>query len=406
MLLLTMLACGLPNVSFSWPTGTPPVNGPSETFQPELPPTQILPGPSPTTKASTPPPSIILPSGVIVAQSDNSSVTFLDTQGKIFGSVTTPGTGNLSQESIHVAGPVAGVWNNTPVVYSSNENGGELRMNVNGQISTLVSAANISSMLGVPGQSILSYSTAEFLANGLRSHSFVSPMDTLSYAGAAISLDDPEGWAVKPLAIHVVDGVPDGIWYTLRAWGIGGDIVFEPHRGLYYMNINDGTTSEIVSKDNSPSSLSFDHTWVAYTAGESSTSGLSIRNLTSGGRVTIPLLATSDRGAGDAVFSPDNQFVAWMEGSGSQMAEIPNFHPTIRIATMDGNVFAEYPDTALDSAAGFNVAWSEPVGWLDGQTVLLQVRGQDWVQTAVLKVNESGMITLMSNGVYCGLLYP
>lgn len=54
---------------------------------------------------------------------------------------------------------------------------------------------------------------------------------------------------------------------------------------------------------------------------------MSIRNISTGENISYPLLAAVDqRGAGEASFSPNNQYLAWMEANGWQMAEAPNFH--------------------------------------------------------------------------------
>ena len=75
---------------------------------------------------------------------------------------------------------------------------------------------------------------------------------------------------------------------------------------------------------------------------------MTIRNIQSGVNISFPLQSAVDpRGAGNATFSPGNHYVAWMEGNGFQMSETPNFHSVVRVGNMNGNIIAEFADTAL-----------------------------------------------------------
>jgi hypothetical protein len=191
----------------------------------------------------------------------------------------------------------------------------------------------------------------------------------------------------------------------MTAWGIGGDIVFEPRKGMKYLDMSSGMVNEILNRDKAAWDVSPDRTWVSY----SSISGpLSILNRNTGEAFTFPLLPDSNRGAGDARISPDGQYVAWMEGSGWTMAENPDFHASIRIGTTAGIHIADIPQTAFDNVASSEkVSWVEPVGWLDGQTLIVQVRFQDWNSAALIRINFDGSNPLyLTTGTFAAFLYP
>jgi hypothetical protein len=405
ILLLASLACGLPNITIAWPTeppGQPLVVTQAPATEPPAGPAVTVP---PVTEPPTGLPALNLPNGIVVDTQDGYGLILVDVKGSYITERATPGLGSAGPESVHVAG--SSETNSTPLVYQSWDNGGAILANVNEQITTLAAVPNFASMLGVPGQPILSYSTAEFTNNGLRSQLFVSPLDTLFHAGPAVSREDPEGRAIKPLAIYVEGGVPTGVWYTLQPWGIGGDIVFDPTEGIYYVNINDGTITERMDKISRSASMSFDQVWAAYASGIPGNGTFHIYNFQTGENYGFNPLPSSERGAGYGVFSPSDTYVAWMEGSGWTMAETPNFHATIRVGTTGGAWLVDYPDTMLASLLGTAVAWVEPVGWLDDQRLVLQVRGTDWSDASVVVMDiTTNYLTYLTAGTFVGFVYP
>jgi len=220
-------------------------------------------------------------------------------------------------------------------------------------------------------------------------------------------MDDPEGRAIKPLALYAEGGVPTGVWYTLRPWGIGGDIVFDPTEGLYYVNISDGTITEYNDNVSRSASMSFDQVWAANARGIPGNGTFHIYNFQTGENYGFNPLPSSERGAGYGVFSRSNQYVAWMEGSGWTMAETPNFHATIRVGTTGGAWLVDYPDIMLASLLGTAVAWAEPVGWLDDQRLVLQTRGTDWSDASVVVMDiTTNYLTYLTSGAFVGFVYP
>ena len=134
-----------------------------------------------------------------------------------------------------------------------------------------------------------------------------------------------------------------------------------------------------------------------------------IKNVQTGAELCYPKLPVNEsRGAGDAVISPDSQYVAWMEGDGAQMAEIPSFTATVRVGQSDGTLLADLLMNTFEGTAGIGpVSRAEPVTWLDNQTLVVQVRGQEWSQAALVRYNiVSQEIAYLASGEFVGLLYP
>jgi len=344
-----------------------------------------------------------MPSAIAIVQVNHAAVSIYSLNGQLLTEISTPGLENAGAESVHIAGKLADAY--LPVAYFTYGNGGQIMLNTNGQISPLVNAPYFASMAGASGQSILSYSTAEFGQSTLRSQLFVSPINTISYTGPAVSMDDPNGRAIKPLAIRVENGVPTGVWYTLRPWGIGGDIVFDPTEGFYYINLNDGRITEYDVLNSA--SMSQDQVWVANSRGNPANGTFYIYNILTGENHGFNPLPSTDRGAGYGVFSPSDQTVAWMEGSGWTMAETPSFHATIRVGTIKGDLLVDYPDTMLASLLGTAVSWVEPVGWLDDQRLVLQIRGSEWSDASVVTMDiTTNYLTYLAAGSFVGFAYP
>lgn len=408
MCLLVSLACGLPNVTIEWPAETPPVTQPP--VQPSIPtqspvPIQNIVTAQPADTQPTNPPPLNQPVALAVVQGDREVVSFYGLDGQPRAEVATPGIISLDPERVHIAGRWTGA--RPPVIYSRFDNGGQVMININDQVSLLADAPDFAGMAGMIGEPILAYSNAMFGQVALRSQLFVSHTASLGSALPVLDLENPEGNAVIPLAIRAEGGAPVGVWYTQRPWGIGGDIVFDPTGGVYYLNLSDGTTTERLGRESHTVSLSPDQVWVAYASGMPGNGTFHIYNLLTGENFGFNPLASSDRGAGYGVFSPSNAYVAWMEGSGSGMAEVPNFHPTLRIGTTKGEWLVDYSDAALSSQLGTAVAWVRPVGWLDDQRLVVQVHGIDWDDAFVVIVDiAANRATFLVTGTFVGMVYP
>ena len=90
------------------------------------------------------------------------------------------------------------------------------------------------------------------------------------------------------------------------------------------------------------------------------------------------------------------------------MAEAPNFHSVVRIGNLNGNIIAEFADTAFLTASGLGkVARVEPVGWFDDNTLVVMARGEAWSDAAILLVDIPRQnISFLAQGVFTGFVYP
>ena len=78
------------------------------------------------------------------------------------------------------------------------------------------------------------------------------------------------------------------------------------------------------------------------------------------------------------------------------------------IADINGTILAELPDNVLAGFSGDpNSTWVRPVGWLDAETLIVDVRGDDWADTSLVKVRFDGSnIAYLASGQFEGFTYP
>ena len=351
--------------------------------------------------------SVRLPNGVVTEQ--NGTVTLFDRDGYTIIQNQPP---HVNAEKIHIAGSVSNGDTNLPLVYYSFEQNNSILFYNYGQTATLKSAPYFAGLVGADGHSVIAYTTAEFADDALISNLFVGSTDTLPTAEAALNDVDPQGWALAALAIDMQGDLPAGVWYAKQPWGIGGDIVYQPRRTLAYLDLRTGTAYQYLGVDANPSALSVDRKWVAYTNDTSVEAGggaMSIRNLDTGENISFPLVdAVDQRGAGEATFSPNNQSLAWMEANGWQMSETPNFHSLVRVGNLNGNVIAQFADTAFLSVSGLaTIQRVEPVGWFDNNTLIVMARGEYWDDSVLIAIDiPSQSMRLLARGVFVGFTYP
>jgi len=347
----------------------------------------------------------------VTAFPDGSAVTFFDLNGTPQGVVQTPGSSSGPGEYFHIAGGFTGNPAEVPVIFHTFDNLGDIKQTLNGQVSTLFPGPEATYLQGAPGQFAIVYATVTW-GDALSSYLYIRT----AYGGGASwfwERTDPNGRALFPLAIAAENNEPYSVFYTLMPWGIGGDIVFPPVSGLFQLNMEHLEEILHLTEDFIPMGLSPDNSIVAYTEENNSVSDPNTRvtlyTLQGGLGLPIDLAPGSDRGAGYAVFSPDNRYVAWMEGSGWLMAEVPNFQSRVRIAEVNtGSILADFPAATFASVtADPNANWAQPVGWLDGETLLVEIRGEDWSQTSLVKIRfDGGGLAYLANGMFVDFLYP
>jgi hypothetical protein len=235
------------------------------------------------------------------------------------------------------------------------------------------------------------------VVNNLADTNLPSEIWGASYPDAPTMLYHVEGSdyiVLLPLAVDEVVGVLHGVWFTHRPWGIGGDIVFEPMDGLYFLEAGASTPTQILEPGKRPCGLSADRHYVAWT---DASTGLMVTNLMTGKTLTIPLDPSSDRGAGNCAFSPANNQLAWMEGSGYQMAETPNFTSRIRVVMLFEGGIQEVmnmptPSYNLTDILGAPVASLRPQAWLDESRLLLETGWGEYHKLFMLDINSNSII--------------
>jgi hypothetical protein len=417
-LLILVLLAGLSSCSSPSTTASPPLQQASPTFippTPSTPPTTepiIAPSPPPADTPTATPVStnLILPAGIATLPMGGGRVVYYDIIGQQLGELLTPGLLSGAMQQIHIAGPITYSPGPTlpPLVFYVFDNGGELWLNDNDDLSMIKPVANLYSISGVNGKPLMVYSQVIYQDIGLQTLVYIGDLQSLADASPILDSTNSQSYAVKPLAITAENDQATGIWYTTVPYGIGGDIIFEPTRTLNYLNLADNQIKTYLGLKDSPTGISDDQSWVAYNqSGEISPLTI-VHNFDFSTSITYPLLEGNDRGAGNAVFSPDNQYVAWKEAGGSLMDQPPSFRETIRIATLDGNIIANIPDTYLLSASGLSeIDWVVPLGWLDTQTLALEVRGIEWDNASILTIKYDGTNpAFIASGSFVGFLYP
>ena len=392
------LACNLLTSSPS----APPTKAvtPVSAIEPSLPP-EIEPLPQPTVAAN-----LWNGLGTVTEQ----TVSFYDLNGVQISQVTLPQFTFPQRSRIHVAGTMSPSGAAVPLLYFSFESGESLHFrDGNGQIFTLLSGSSFLGLTGVPGQPVVAFTQLEYLDSTLRSRLFVGSVQTLSSAAPVSVIDDPESWPIKPILLEAENGTPTKVWYTRTAYGIGGDIVFEPRKGLFVLDLASGQESTILEENVSPWAISTDKNLVAHTSGLTTPNSMCLNDLHSGAEMCFPALPAGEpRGAGEAFLSPDAGYVAWMEGDGWQMGETSTFTSTVRVGQRDGAVTADLPMNTFEGTAGIGpLSRAGPVEWLDNQTLIVQVRGLEWSQVALLRYNVlSQEISYLAPGEFIGLLQP
>ena len=377
-------------------------------------PTDTVPVPTETSTAPPPSPTPIMfsPAGFLTVADDYKSVTIYNLMGQALAVVRTPGMSNGSPSSVHFAGALSGDAYSVPVVFVNMENQGRILQSLNDQITELFPGPDVTYLNGAPGSNIFTFTTNTRANDG----SAISRLYVYAPPAGGTPVHewvDVNSTVIFPMAVKVTGNIAQSIWYSHMLWGIGGDIVFPPQEGLYRFDVATQMETLLLTADYNPVGLSPDQRWVAYVPvgqgyGDGNNQQLTLYDLVTTVMIPIPLTPGSDRGAGYAVFSPDDKYVAWMEGSGWQMAETPNFTSRVRIASTDGSILADLPVGTLASVTGIaHAAWAKPVGWLDGETLIVEIRGDDWNNPILVRVRFDGSgLALLAPGIFAGFVYP
>mgnify|MGYP001147813748 CR=1 FL=1 len=408
LLILITLACNLPQQVSALPTPTStPTMTPTDIPKPTQVPTEI----PPTVIQPTATLEVVLspyqPSGYFVVPPAGGAILVYDLSNQLVSQLAAPGLYGENPANAHLAGHLSNGPVDLSLTYFSRDANALLLTDQNG-VTTLRNVPDFYMLAGIPTIPYIAYTQLEYAeAATLHSSLIVGDAALISSAPAVMTVVDTGSYAVRPLVIAHDQDQALGVYYTSVPYGIGGDIVFLPHRALYYLDLATYQSQQLLDISTSPSAFSPDLTWLAYSSQNAGPMMIApTANLKNA--LTLPLLPESDRGAGNAVFSPDNQYIAWKEGSGWMMSETPNFHATIRIATTSGAITAQIPDASIAALIGNPASiWVQPVGWLNESTLLLEVRGDDWADATLLHVNADGSgLAYLVSGIFMGFVYP
>jgi len=354
----------------------------------------------------------LIPDGVLINTDNGVGLTYLDTNGQILSEIRTPGIGYVDPDSVAITGAIIPGQPLPPIIYRSWEPEQALMVNTNGQISTYRLTNSFLSLKAAPGQSAIIFSEVMYSPENFP-HSFLYAANSTNSGNVESFydlIDEPTYMALMPAGIEAINGEPQGVWYTKTAWGIGGaDLIFPITRGLYFFDLTNGENLQYIDPDRSFQGISPDLSHAGTVdfdiAGDRA---MTVVNLTSSQKTSFALDSTSDRGAGFTVFSPNNQFAAWLEASGSLISEPSNFHTRVRIGDIkNGGVVRDLLDTSAAQAIhGDQVAFMRPAGWLNNETLLVEVRDQDWETVSLLRYNVlSGELSIFSSGSFAGFGY-
>jgi hypothetical protein len=365
--------------------------------------------------------SLPLPVGVGLATNGNHEViNFYDLQGNSIGSKTLTGFAWADVNQVHLAGGTSAGFPTLPIVYHTLISGGELlRLNVNNAISDLGSAPQLVMVTGATAQPYLAYTLNSSGAGGWISYLYGTDYAGVSGASPLMIRDEGDGYVIYPLGVHYSGGAAQGIWYTASMYGIG-NINFEPFKGLFYLRLSDSTVTTFVPPDTVIAGFSPDQTWVAYSVSTGNNPGqatgsITLKNLITCAEVTLNFDQPTNLG-GWLAFSPDNQYVAWLETFGPSPMEA-TFR--LRVSKIDGTSLVNAEISTLSSLLG-GVAPSyilPPMKWVDNHVLGLSMRPTGTADATfviwapdpaqpldpVLGANQSAAL---GSGEMIGLLYP
>ena len=355
----------------------------------------------------------LLPDGVLVNMDNGVGLTYLDVNGHILSEIQTPGIGgSVDPENVAIADTVIPGQPLPTIIYRSWEPEQSLMANTNGQTSTLRLTNSFLSLSGAPGQSALAFSEVMISPDNFP-HSFL-------YAGNAVNLnsvesfydliDEPTYMALMAVGVEAISDEPQGVWYTKTGWGIGGaDLIFPITRGLYFFDLTNENNLQYIDADRSFQGISPDLSYAGTVDFDmEGDRAITVINLANSHQTSFALDPASDRGAGFTVFSPNNQFAAWLEANGSMISEPFNFHPLVRIGDVqNGDIVKDLVDAAAVQAINVDRAsFMRPVGWLTNEILLVEVRGKDWGDVSLLRYDViSGGLSLFSSGNFVGFGY-
>ena len=351
------------------------------------------------------------PSGVLINPGNGTSLKYYDAGGQLKTEIQTPGLSGTDPEDVHLAGQVSEDGSGISLLYHGWEPEQAIMLNQNSEVSSMRKVSGFLAMSGAAGQPAIAFSEIMIDDNLPHSYLYSGTLDDLGSVSYFYDLkDEYTQMALQPVAVKAIDGNSQGVWYTQTAWGIGGvDLIFPITRGLYYFDLTNGNNLLYLDPERNFQGISPNQEKAGSVEFDSDGDrSMSILDLSSGQSTGFSLKSNSDRGAGYAIFSPDSQQAAWLEAGGSFMTDPVSYHSVVRVGNLsNGTVEFEVEDgNAAQYIPGGSVSFMKPVGWLDNQNLLIEVRGEDWGNVYLLRFNLADQsLTLFCEGGFAGFGY-
>ena len=353
---------------------------------------------------------------------DSSTIRFYDLDGNLLGEKLTPGLTRVDQSQIHIAGGISNGIPGAPLIYASLESGGVIKGNIGSEIFGMDSPGEIVTISGAEGVStLIVYSTAELTGEGYITTLKTGEMGELASINPQLVRTEDDGLVYYPLSIHGEEGQNQGTWFTYLKYKMT-DFIFVPYHGLFYYDLTQNKVTKFLPANTRVKGFSPDQSLVAFGNSpganpEAEESGFYAYDFETCQGWRFFYHDSSMSGAGEVVFSPDNQTIAWIESRGVILEEL---EWRLRVARLDQSQ-TELIDSelsALTSLTGGEIPSSiSPVGWLSNSILLLQIRvpGNDapllvayapdpgFPLDPALGANQS---VLLAEGNFSGFLYP
>ncbi len=353
----------------------------------------------------------ITPTGVCVVKKEIEVLDCYNIFGESISSIQVPGITSIDPQSLHLAG-TAGSGAAQPVIYSSWVPEQSLLKSENGIVLPLRKTKSFLAMAGVPEEPILAFSDMVYEDN--ISHSFL-------YADSLMNLSSSEPFyemrdanmemVLMPVAVEAAGAQAGRVWYTHSAWKLGGEErIFPTNSGLFIFDLKTGQNSQALGTDRNFQGLSPDRTQAGSISidlkGDHS---MRVANLLTGRVINFSLDPTSDRGAGNIVFSIDGNYAAWVESSGSLVAGPTEYNTRIRIGNIEkGSVIQELNSSTASTNLNWEwISFMKPVGWLDSKTLIIEVHEGDPKNAELIKFDiTNGNMQLLCEGNFAVFSYP